>query len=164
MVVLVTRRSVQFHKSKVETPIFWTPLASEGGEGAGGEGDEMLRNRSKKAAALARDARKNPSAAEAVIWQILRGGKLGFKFRREYPIGPYRLDFYCAEAKLALEMDGDQHDPERDQVRDKWMLDHGIVTLRIPNRRYFLLDEEPYQDVVTEIIRACRLRVGSEHE
>ena len=120
----------------------------------------MLRNRSKKATALAREARKNPSAAEAVVWQILRGGKLGLKFRREYPIGPYRVDFYCAEAKLALEMDGEQHDAERDQVRDKWLLDHGIATLRIPNRQFFLLNEAPYRDVVTEIIRTCQLRTG----
>lgn len=72
---------------------------------------------------------------------MLRGRELGFKFRREYPIGPYRLDFYCAEAKLALEMDGEQHEPERDQARDEWLNDQGIATLRIPSRQFFLPDD-----------------------
>lgn len=98
------------------------------------------------------------------MWKILRGSRLGFKFRREHPIGRYRLDFYCAEARLALEMDGEQHDPGRDQARDQWLLGQGIATLRIPNRRFFLLDDAAYQDVVTEIIEACRLRTGRDPE
>ena len=121
----------------------------------------MNRNRSQKATERARGARRNPSAAEAAIWRVLRGRQLGFKFRREYPIGLYRLDFYCAEAKLAIEMDGEQHNPERDQARDEWLNDRGIATLRIPNRQFFLLDDAEYRDVVSEIVKACQARVSS---
>jgi very-short-patch-repair endonuclease len=55
-------------------------------------------------------------------------------FRRQHPIGPYVLDFYCAKARLAIEVDGASHDmgdrPEHDKQRDAWLKEHGIV--RIP--------------------------------
>lgn len=67
------------------------------------------RNRSESATQLARKARASPSVAEESAWKFLRNQGLGFKFRREYSVGPYRLDFYCPEAKLTVEFDGDQH-------------------------------------------------------
>jgi len=57
-------------------------------------------------------------------------------FRRQHPIGPYVLDFYCAAARLAIEVDGVGHDmgdrPRRDARRDAWLASRGIETLRIP--------------------------------
>jgi very-short-patch-repair endonuclease len=56
-------------------------------------------------------------------------------FRRQRPIGPYVLDFYCAKANLAVEIDGVSHDmgnrPERDQRRDVWLKKHGVTVMRI---------------------------------
>ncbi|HEV7768629.1 MAG TPA: endonuclease domain-containing protein [Thermoanaerobaculia bacterium] len=59
----------------------------------------------------ARDMRHEPTSAEARVWEWLRDRRINDrKFRRQVPIGPYILDFYCAELKLAVELDGAQHD------------------------------------------------------
>jgi very-short-patch-repair endonuclease len=54
----------------------------------------------------------------------------GTVFRRQHPIGRYVLDFYCAEARLAVEIDGLSHDlgdwPQRDISRDAWLSAHGL--------------------------------------
>jgi very-short-patch-repair endonuclease len=56
-------------------------------------------------------------------------------FRRQHPIGRYVLDFYCAKARLAIEIDGISHDmstrPKRDIERDAWLAAHGVTVLRI---------------------------------
>jgi very-short-patch-repair endonuclease len=58
------------------------------------------------------------------------------RFRRQHPVGPYILDFYCPSARLAIEIDGTAHDfgdrPQRDDARDAWLVAKGIGTLRIP--------------------------------
>ena len=57
-------------------------------------------------------------------------------FRGQHPIGPYVLDFYCAKANLAVEIDGVSRDmanrPEHDQRRDAWLKKHGVTVIRIP--------------------------------
>ena len=57
-------------------------------------------------------------------------------FRRQHPIGPFVLDFYCAKAKLAVEIDGIGHDmggrPQRDLRRDAWLKAEGVEVVRIP--------------------------------
>jgi very-short-patch-repair endonuclease len=57
-------------------------------------------------------------------------------FRRQHPIGPYVLDFYCAKARLAIEIDGASHDfgdrPQRDAQRDVWLKANGITVVHIP--------------------------------
>ncbi len=57
------------------------------------------------------------------------------KFRRQHSIGDYFLDFYCASAKVAVEIDGKAHDmgerPERDPMRDAWLCEQGINVMRI---------------------------------
>ena len=57
-------------------------------------------------------------------------------FRRQHPIGRYVPDFYCAKARLAIELDGASHDlgnrPQRDSRRDAWLGERGIRVLRIP--------------------------------
>jgi very-short-patch-repair endonuclease len=56
-------------------------------------------------------------------------------FRRQHPIGPYVLDFYCAKAHLAIKLDGIGHDmgdrPQRDERRDAWLKEHGVTVMRI---------------------------------
>ena len=68
------------------------------------------------------------------MWKALRHEKIGWKFRRQHPIGPYSLDFYCAELKLCVEVDGEQHGLriEQDRKRDAYLADLGIRTIRIP--------------------------------
>ena len=85
----------------------------------------------------ARDLRRRMSPAEVVLWQALRGGRLGHKIRRQHPIGPYIIDFFCAAAKLAIEIDGPSHDVEaqvaHDARRDRYLLERGVRTVRVPS-------------------------------
>lgn len=76
----------------------------------------------------------------------------GFRFRRQHPIGPYILDFYCVELKVAIEVDGIQHDPVRDARRDSWLLEQGIRTIRIPAKE--LLDD--FDEVVAGLYTAIK--------
>ena len=102
------------------------------------------------------------SVAEQIFWQRSRNHKLGFEVRRQYPVGGYVLDFFCKEAMLAIEFDGEQHDPERDAVRDASLMELGIETIRVPNRDFFMLDasaELPI-DWIEQIVRRCEARSG----
>ena len=85
----------------------------------------------------ARSLRRAMTPPEVRLWVRLRTLRdQGFRFRRQHPVGPYVLDFYCPELKLAIEVDGLVHDlgnrPERDVVRDEQLLALGIRTVRIP--------------------------------
>lgn len=57
----------------------------------------------------ARRLRRDQTAAEAVLWRVLRNHGLGVKFRRQYPVGPYITDFACLECGVVVELDGSQH-------------------------------------------------------
>ena len=91
----------------------------------------------KPTVANARRLRKEMTPPEVTLWFALRSGRLeGFKFRRQHPIGPYVLDFFCSSARLDVEIDSYHHcingRPARDAERDRWLLGQGIRTLRIP--------------------------------
>jgi very-short-patch-repair endonuclease len=79
--------------------------------------------------------RKAMSLPEVLLWRRLKGRQQGLYFRKQHPLGPYILDFFCAEAKLAVEVDGGSHSfgdrPEKDAGRDAWLAHQGIRTLRI---------------------------------
>lgn len=84
-------------------------------------GDETtsIRNRTAKAREFARGLRSRSNLAERRLWKILRDRRFSnFKFRRQYACGPYFLDFYCVEARLALEADGATHGSGEAQKRD----------------------------------------------
>ncbi|TAM99636.1 MAG: endonuclease domain-containing protein [Rhodanobacteraceae bacterium] len=69
--------------------------------------------------------------AERKLWFHLRGSRLGgMKFRRQHPIPPYIVDFYCETAKLAVELDGSQHNEAIDQRRSRYLADQGLCILR----------------------------------
>lgn len=97
------------------------------------------RNHSRVAVDRSRKLRREMSVSEIWFWEIVRKKRLGFGFRRQVPVGPYILDFYCAEAKLCVEVDGEQHalSRDRDEARDRFLLDRGIETLRIPSLDLF---------------------------
>src|SRR3954452_20377057 len=84
----------------------------------------------------ARHLRRTLSVPEARLWTRLRERAPGRPvFRRQHPIGPYVLDFYCAKARLAIGIDGLSHDmgdrPHRDTRRDAWLQTRGIEVVRI---------------------------------
>ncbi len=101
----------------------------------------------------ARKFRRELSLPEKLLWVRLRGAEL--RFRRQHPIGPYVLDFYCPEAKLAIEVDGAVHDfgdrPQRDERRTQWLKSEGIGLLRIPAKDV-LADPDEIADA---LIRLC---------
>jgi very-short-patch-repair endonuclease len=69
--------------------------------------------------------------AEQRLWFHLRAGRLnGLKFRRQHPLPPYVLDFYCAAAKLVIELDGSQHTEAADAARTAALQHHGLTVLR----------------------------------
>jgi type I restriction-modification system DNA methylase subunit/very-short-patch-repair endonuclease len=89
-----------------------------------------------------RALRQKQTPAEEVLWELVRDRRfLGVKFRRQHQFGDYILDFYCAEQKLAIELDGPIHEShaKRDHKRDAFLTAQGVKVLRIPNRA--LLDD-----------------------
>ncbi len=97
---------------------------------------DRLRRNSREVQAAAREMRKEPTRAEDVLWEALRGRRLdGLRFRRQHPVERFALDFYCPIAKLAVEVDGDVHDQqrERDEERDAHIAAFGYHTLRFRN-------------------------------
>jgi very-short-patch-repair endonuclease len=84
------------------------------------------------------ELRNNMPPAEVILWQRLRGKQLlGYKFRRQYSVGPYVLDFYCPTLRLAIELDGDSHfwdgAKQKDRERDEYIRGCGIHVLRFLN-------------------------------
>lgn len=82
----------------------------------------------------ARILRRALTPPEARLWVHLRRRALyGLKFRRQHPVGVYVLDFYCAEAMLAVEVDGASHAGrgEHDARRTRWLATQGIAVTRV---------------------------------
>ncbi len=85
-----------------------------------------------------RNLRQEMPQAEMMLWLRLRGkGLNGFKFRRQYSIGKFIVDFYCPQLKLAIEVDGDSHFTENavknDIERQNIIEAYGITFLRFTN-------------------------------
>ncbi len=82
----------------------------------------------------ARALRRNQTDVERTLWLALRDRRLcGAKFRRHVPIGPYIVDFLCAEQRLIVELDGGQHGTPSDAVRQTWLETQGYRVLRFWN-------------------------------
>lgn len=108
----------------------------------------------------ARKLRSEMSLPETMLWRELRRRPGRFKFRRQHPAGDYVLDFYCAKARLAVEVDGRVHEAQGRVVRvanrGAFMRARGIGTLRVPAA--VILKE---MDVaVVRIVEVCAERVG----
>ena len=87
----------------------------------------------------ARNLRKNSTDAERHLWYYLRAGRLGFKFKRQVPIGVYIADFVCLEKRLVIELDGGQHMDNKiyDIKRTDWLMTSGFKVLRFWNHEVF---------------------------
>jgi len=73
---------------------------------------------------------------ERALWNCLRSGRLsGLKFRRQHPVGPFVADFYCHEADLVIELDGESHNGRAaaDAHRTEYLEKQGFRVLRIGN-------------------------------
>ena len=104
----------------------------------------------------ARELRREMSLPEVVLWQALRKGRLaGLRVRRQHPIGPYILDFYCPYARLAIEVDGLAHDTaavvRHDEARQAWLARQGVTVLRV--RASEVLRDERLEGILLGIER-----------
>lgn len=108
---------------------------------------------------LAREHRHPLTPAEAKIWSRVRNRGLSFKIRRQHPIWRFIADFYCAEARLVIEIDGDSHAaPEQedyDRARTEWLEERGYKVIRITNEDV----HKRLENALNEIYLNCEERV-----
>ncbi len=101
----------------------------------------------------AKALRRALTAPEKTLWQMLRRDPQRLHFRRQHAVGPYILDFYCAAAKLCVEIDGPVHEDtaERDELRTRWLNGQGIRVIR------FSMEEVETRPaaVIAAIVRAA---------
>ncbi len=95
-----------------------------------------MTNPSGRKTVLARKLRKTMTEPERLLWARLKTRDQGIVFKRQHPIGPYILDFFCHKARLAIEVDGAQHGVDaaqiRDATRDSYFRSLDIETYRVP--------------------------------
>jgi very-short-patch-repair endonuclease len=96
--------------------------------------------------------RKHDTWAEKLMWRWLRDRRFSaYKFRRQHPLGPYLLDFFCAEAQVDIELDGFRHgfpaQREIDQRRDAWLEKAGVKVLRFWNS-HLRREKQPIRDAI----------------
>jgi len=92
--------------------------------------------RDPEAIAFARDQRTTANEFAQDVWQMLRDRRCrNLKFRREYPIPPYTVDFCCLALKLIVEIDGQHHQTDEgrqhDRRRDQYLAEQGYHVMRI---------------------------------
>ncbi|MBV8972210.1 MAG: DUF559 domain-containing protein [Sphingomonadaceae bacterium] len=111
----------------------------------------------------ARVLRADATPAERDLWAIVRGGKLGVRFRRQQPIGPYIVDFYCSAAGLVVELDGAGHAQraEYDARRTEWLQQHGLSVLRFANAEVLDRPQEVYRRIMASIRTLTLAREGA---
>ena len=108
--------------------------------------------------------RNHGTVAEAVLWRMLKSRQIeGARFRRQFSIESYILDFYCPELRLCIELDGAPHFTIggifHDKCRTKDLLEiHNIQTLRFENKDVFNAPEL-VRHQISEAIRCCRLGI-----
>ena len=108
-------------------------------EGAGGSMTKHHEQNNSKMKTFRRKLRNNSTLAEKTLWNWLKDDNInGLRFRRQYSIGNYILDFYCPKLKFAIELDGDYHYHggvgKADYFREQYLKQRfGITTLRFEN-------------------------------
>ncbi|HHS96841.1 MAG TPA: endonuclease domain-containing protein, partial [Chloroflexi bacterium] len=114
---------------------------------------------------LARRMRREPTPAERRLWQQLRKRQvLGFKFRRQHAIGRFIVDFYCAEARLVVEVDGPVHKgtQEEDVSRQKFLESLGLKVLRFTNDEVFNALDAVVEQIAVALAASGSLPGGPE--
>ncbi|ESQ91315.1 hypothetical protein ABAC460_07040 [Asticcacaulis sp. AC460] len=103
---------------------------------------------------LARRFRRTLTPSETRLWLRLRGNPQGIHFRRQHPIGPYIVDFYCTAASLVVEVDGSVHTEDdkarRDEVSTAWLEAQGMMVFRL-NGADVMIDPDTAAEDVLEL-------------
>lgn len=105
---------------------------------------------------LRRKLRQRQTFVEGIAWRYLRNRQmLGCKFRRQYSVDKYVIDFYCPELKFAIELDGSVHnEPEQkeyDKKRQDYLENYGIHFLRITNEELEWNPNKAFGRIVYEV-------------
>ena len=105
---------------------------------------------------LARKLRREMTGSERALWQMLRRNALGLHFRRQQVIGGFIADFYCAKARLAVEVDGPAHARQAQDARkrDRALRTLGVRTVRVTTRAI----EQNIDAVLRRIVAAAQLQ------
>ena len=116
--------------------------------------DSMFKGASPETFQKAKELRQNLTKAERVIWEFLRKKEtLGYRFRRQHPLGIYILDFYNHKLKLCIEIDGSYHNQReqqgKDAEREEYLKYNGINTVRFTNNQVL----NHTQDVIDNLRR-----------
>ncbi|MBI1801671.1 MAG: endonuclease domain-containing protein [Chloroflexi bacterium] len=105
----------------------------------------------------AREMRHPQTAAEATLWRALRNRSQCYKFRRQHPIDRFIVDFYCAEAKLCIEVDGDSHaeraQAEYDAARTAFLEEVGYRVIRFTNNDVCYSIHAVVNEIISAIAR-----------
>jgi very-short-patch-repair endonuclease len=96
--------------------------------------------------------RNAPTSAERIAWEWLRGNLTGLHFRRQAVVAGYIVDFYCGLVRIADEVDGKAHNPDKDRERDRDLEGVGVETIRIPARRVYGEMGEVFDDIRDQIL------------
>jgi very-short-patch-repair endonuclease len=123
-------------------------------------------SRPPEATTNARRLRRDATKAEKKLWYLLQRGQMaGQSFRRQHPLGKYIIDFYCSPLKLAIEVDGGQHNEQahqaHDERRSQWLRGKGVTVLRFWNNDV-LQNIEGVWDEIERIATKLSLRAVSQ--
>jgi very-short-patch-repair endonuclease len=159
---------IEGKKSSPLTPLLLIPSPSSEGEGKKilipwpshqGEGSNSIRTVEhqlpKHLLENARELRKNQTDSEEMLWQLLRNRQLNnLKFRRQHPLKVgFIIDFYCAESKLGIEIDGGYHNrkeqQEYDAERTRFINEYGIRIIRFTNEQVQINTEQVLNEIAS---------------
>jgi len=119
--------------------------------------DASMIHYNKKLKNLARQLRKNMTEAEKLLWSRVRRKQLGCRFYRQKILGDYIVDFYCPRARLIVEIDGGQHNENKnDRSRDEWFSNQGLRVIRFWNNDVL----RNIEGVIERLMEEIEKRIG----
>jgi len=122
-----------------------------------------VRGTTRRVELAARDLRCRLTPAEASLWEALQQRQLrGLRFRRQHPVGPFVVDFFCPAVKLVVQVDGPIHDEQvdQDEYRSQHLASYGYRVIRFLNDQVL----NDLQSVLAAIATAAECRVDDPHE
>ena len=104
---------------------------------------------------FAKNLRQNPTDAEKVLWEYLKGNQLGQPFRKQHIVGEFIADFICLPAHLIVEVDGRYHQlPEQqvdDEMRTRWLNGQGYKVIRFTNEQVLFDTDKVVEEIKKNI-------------
>lgn len=105
--------------------------------------------------------RNGSPLCERIVWNEVRNKQLGVRFRRQYSVASYVVDFYCPKLRLAIEIDGPTHKLKNDQLRQSQIESLGIIFLRFTNQDVINSRDKVIQEIIS-FIKSSPLRRGNQ--